>query len=283
MIGYVYLVEGGGQRYVLKLYRPFDSDKALRSTGILQYLRQQDYPAAVIVPTRAGGSHVRIETPRGSSVAILFDYLDGQTPDLDREMAALARQVGRLHRLMETYPQPLPRRGQEFYIDRCISILHALDYPARRIAELAEYGRDCWARISRLPAGFCHGDLHTGNMLQTSPGRYTLFDFDIASRTHPLIDVATLCDDSNFNHFDPTAYQRTQRVFERFYQGYRQERELNDAEIAAIFDFIPVRHYEIIATITQCQGLEELSWPFLDQQYDWLLHWRELCERKGQV
>jgi hypothetical protein len=52
------------------------------------------------------------------------------------------------------------------------------------------------------------------------------------------------------------------------------------SEIDAIFDFIPIRHYELIATITECQSLTSLSTAFLDEQYDWLLRWRELCERK---
>ena len=276
MIGFVYIAEGRAKKYILKLYRPLETENALRSVGILEYLKQQDYPAAVILPTRSGDSHVLVDTSRGKSVAILFEYLEGPEPDLSTEMVDLARQVGRLHQVMETYPHPLPRRGKDFYIDRYLGILQALDYPPGRIAELAAYGGECWARLAQLPPGFCHGDLHTGNMRCAGPGRYALFDFDIASRTHPLIDVATLCDASDFNHFDAAAYEGAWRVFERFYQGYRQERELSALEIAAIFDFIPVRHYEIIATITHCRGLQELSRAFLDEQYDWLMRWRDV-------
>lgn len=285
MIGYVYLAEGTTKRsrkkYILKLYRPFDTENALRSIDILEYLRQQDYPVVSIVPTRAGISHVTIDMSHGMSVAILFDYLSGPEPDLKTEIVDLARQVGRLHQVMETYPEPLLRRGKDFYIDRYLSILQALDYPQSRIRDLAAYGSQCWSRLERLPVGFCHGDLHTGNMCCSAPGRYVLFDFDVASRTHSLIDIATLCDDSDFNRFDAAAYDRTCQIFENFYQGYRQVREISDAEFAAIFDFIPIRHYEIIATITQCQGIEDLSRAFLDEQYDWLMRWGELCAHKG--
>jgi len=284
MIGYVYIAGSitrrGTKQYILKLYRPFDTENALRSIGILEYLRQQDYPVVSIVATREGVSHVVIDTPQGMSVAILFDYLDGPEPDLTTEIVDLARQVGKLHQVMETYPYPLPRRGKDFYVDRYLGILQALDYPPSRINDLAAYGSQCWSRIERLPIGFCHGVLHTGNMRRSAPGRYVLFDFDIASRTHPLMDIATLCDSSDFNRFDASAYDRTRQIFERFYQGYRQVREMSDAEIAAIFDFIPVRHYEIIATITQCQGIEKLSRAFLDEQYDWLMRWRDLCQYK---
>ena len=285
MIGYVYIAEGATQRgtkkYVLKLYRPFDTENALGSIGILEYLRQQEYPVVSIVPTRENVSHVVIDTPRGMSVAILFDYLDGPEPDLNTEIVDLARQVGRLHKTMETYPHPLPQRGKDFYVDRYLGILQALDYPPSRISDLAAYGSICWSRLEHLPVGFCHGDLHTGNMRRSAPGCFVLFDFDIASCTHPLIDIATMCDGSDFNRFDALAYDRTRQIFEFFYQGYRHVRELSDAEIAAIFDFIPVRHYEIIATITRSQGIDKLSRTFLDEQYDWLMRWRNLCEHKG--
>lgn len=286
MIGYVYIADEVTKRstkkYILKLYRPFDTENALRSIGILEYLRQQDYPVVSIVPTRTDVLHVVIDMPQGMSVAILFDYLDGPPPDRKTEIVDLAHQVGQMHQVMEAYPHPLLRSGKDFYIDRYLALLQALDYPPSRISDLAAYGNECWSRIERLPVGFCHGDLHTGNMRRSAPGRYVLFDFDIASRTHPLIDIATLCDGSDFNRLDASAYDRTRQIFEYFYQGYCRVRAISDAEIAAIFDFIPVRHYEIIATITQCQGIAELSRAFLDEQYDWLMRWRDLCERKGQ-
>jgi Ser/Thr protein kinase RdoA (MazF antagonist) len=281
MIGYVYIAEAGTNKYVLKLYRPSGTENAMRSIGILEYLRQQDYPVVSIVPTRANLSHVVIDTPQGSSVAILFDYLDGPEPDLKTEIVEVARQVGLLHQTMETYPHPLLQRGKDFYADRYLGILQALGYPTSRIRDLAVYGSECWARLERLPAGFCHGDLHTGNMRRSAAGRYMLFDFDVASRTYPLIDIATLCNGSDFNRFDAAAYDRTRQIFELFYQVYRQVREISAAETAAIFDFIPIRHYEIIATISQRQGIEKLTRAFLDQQYDWLMRWRELCEQKS--
>jgi len=130
MIGYVYIAEGatkrGPKKYVLKLYRPYDTENALCSIGILEYLRQQDYPVVSIVPTRADVSHVVIDTPQGMSVAILFDYLDGPEPHLKTEIVDLARQVGLLHQTMETYPHPPLHRGKDFYVDRYLGILQAL-------------------------------------------------------------------------------------------------------------------------------------------------------------
>ena len=280
-IGYVYFARSAAQRVVFKLYRAFDTENALRAVGVIQYLKEQAYPVVSIVPTRNGETHITVDTPQGPAVGVLFDFIEGPEPALDTEIEQVGRQVGRLHRLMRAYPQGLIRRGKDFYIDRYLAILREMQYDARRIADLDCYGAALWGRMERLPGGFCHGDLHSGNMRQTGAGEVVLFDFDVASNTSSVIDVAILSNASDFNRFEDGAYDQTLRVFARFYAGYRQECALTDVEIAAMFDFIAIRHYEIIATITACQGIAALSYPFLDQQYDWLMRWQELCARKA--
>lgn len=281
MIGFVYIAGSGAKQYVLKLYRSFDTENALRAVSIMEYLRESGYPVAAIIPTAAGERHITIQTSQGPSTAVLFDFVQGVEPVFEQEMEQIGRQAGSLHRIMEAYPEPLIYHGKDFYIDRYIAILRALDYPAGRIDDLEAYGSMLWGRMEQIPRGFCHGDFHSGNMRKTEDGDVVLFDFDAASRTCSTIDVATACDGSNFNRFDESAYDLTLRQFERFYAGYCQERALTDAEITSIFDFIPIRHFEIIATITRCQGKEELSTAFLDQQYDWLMGWQDLCRRRA--
>jgi Ser/Thr protein kinase RdoA (MazF antagonist) len=280
MIGRVYVASGASGRYILKVYRSFHTVNALSAMEIILYLQSKQYPVAAIVPTRSNESHITLWTSREPEIAVLFDYIHGQEPVIEGEIERIGRQVGCLHRIMRDYSGDLIPRGKEFYVDRFISMLRALSYNPVRIDELEAYGDELWSRMKRLPVGFCHGDLHTGNMLQCEPGKYTLFDFDAAGRASAVVDAATLCDASNFNHFDESAYDRTLRRFERFYTGYSRECTFNQGEIDAIFDFIPIRHYELIATITECQSPTSLSTAFLDEQYDWLLRWRELCERK---
>jgi len=280
-IGYVYIAVAGPKKYVLKLYRSFDSDNALRSTQILQYLKNNGYPVVSIVPTVVGDLHIMLDTPQGPSAAIVFEYVEGAEPNLESEITPIGRQVGWLHRLMKEYPGALIRRGKDFYIDRYFEVLRQKQVDAQKIDDLARYGSELWSRMQPIPGGFCHGDLHTGNMLQAEPGRYVVFDFDVASHAYPIIDVATLCDGTHFFHLDEAGYDQTLRIFERFYQGYSQECTLSDGEIGAMFDFIAIRHYELIPTITRCQGLDDVSGAYLLEQYAWLMGWKELCERKA--
>jgi hypothetical protein len=159
------------------------------------------------------------------------------------------------------------------------SLLKRNGYDASRIGDMDQLGKVLWQNMANLPEGFCHGDLHTGNMILNERNEYVLFDFDVCALAYPLIDVATPCDASNFNVFDEAAYDRTARVFDRFYRGYSQARVLTEAEISALYDFIAIRHYEIIATIVETRG-ETLDTAFMDEQYGWLMDWKNLCDKK---
>jgi len=281
LIGHVYFCSGCGKGgYALKLYRPHHAENALNSIGIISYLRGKGFPAVPVIPTAAGEMSINIATPGGRCVAILFERVWGVEPAAETEIADIGLQAARLHGLMKSYPGRLARHGKGFYVDRYISLMREKRYDRARVRELDELGERLWRRMEKLPGGFCHGDLHTGNMLRTESGEYVLFDWDAASWTSPVVDVATLCDASDFNVPDVAAYDPTMRRLERFYQGYSKAGTLTQAEMDAVFTFIPVRHYEIIATITSCRGLDGISEGFLDEQYEWLLRWEEMCDRR---
>ncbi len=44
-----------------------------------------------------------------------------------------------------------------------------------------------------------------------------------------------------------------------------------------IFDFIAVRHFQIISRIVRCHGLQSLDEKDCYEQYYWLMKWREFC------
>ena len=278
MIGRVYWADTVNQRYVLKLYRSGSGQEMGQTAQILEYLTKQAYPAAALIPTVDNNSHIILEE-KGWSAAILYAYVEGVTPDGHEEAASLGEQVGRLHRLMEAYPHPLLRKTKADYIDDFLAILREKGAAPGHITDLEQYGQQLWQRIASLPASFCHGDLHTGNMLRNANGDYVLFDWDDASGDYPAMDVAYLADDTHFNQFQEGMYERTLRLFERFYSGYSRTRTLGADECRAVFDFIAVRHYQIIARIVRCQGLSSISMDFCSEQHDWLMRWQELCLR----
>lgn len=278
LIGQVYILQSGQQQYVLKLFPPHKTADALHALNILDFLFQQEYPVVSVVRTREQMSHTLL--PGDGRVAALFHYVEGADANGSLEAEAIGEQTARLHKLMERYPGTLLHRTKAEYIDDFISIMKQKDCEASAINDLVHYGNELWSRITLLPKSFCHGDLHTGNMIKQD-GNYILLDFDDASGDYPSMDAAYLSDVTHFNQFHASLYDATMRQFERFYKGYSRVHILSDGECSAVSDWIAVRHYQITARIVGCQGLGSVSLRFFEEQHRWLMEWRELCDRRN--
>ncbi|MEK5399042.1 phosphotransferase enzyme family protein [Paenibacillus sp. FSL K6-2859] len=280
MIGKVYFLQSQDRRYTLKIYRSFKTDDALQTICILDYLKENSYPAVSIIRTEQNESHIILSSQDGCCVGILYDYVEGAMPDGKIEAESIGIQIGQLHNLMDKYPDKLKNRPKTEYVDDYISIMRELDFHSEKTLELEQYGNLLWGRITKLQKKFCHGDLHTGNMIRNQSGEYVLLDFDDASGDYPSMDVAYMSDDTNFNHFHESMYDQTIRLCERFYSGYSKVSVLSNNEIHAILDFIAIRHFLIISRIVRCQGMQSVSKEFCDEQYFWLMKWQELCAKK---
>ncbi|WP_339188577.1 phosphotransferase [Paenibacillus sp. FSL P2-0121] len=281
MIGRVYFLQNQEKKYMFKIFRSFKTDDALQTVRILDYLKANSYPAVSVIRTVQNDSHIILSSQAGSCVGILYDYVEGATPDGKIEAKSIGTQIGKLHNLMERYPEKLIRRTKFDYIDGYISNMQDLQFDPGKILELNHYGNELWERFTRLPKSFCHGDLHTGNMLRNECGEYILLDFDDASGDYPSMDVAYMCDATDFNHSNESMYDQIMRLYERFYSGYSTTRTISSNEFKALFDFIAIRHFQIISRIVQCQGLQSISKEFCDEQYSWLMKWQELCIKHG--
>lgn len=275
LIGKVYFVQTPDNKYVLKIYRSFKSEDALQSVRILDYLKAHSYPAASVVRTVRNDSHINLKDDEGCCTGILYHYIEGIDPDGKLDAKNIGKQIGELHNLMENYPGKLIHRTKTDYIGDYLSIMREMGFASAKTLELQQYGDELWERITRLPTSFCHGDLHTGNMIRDQSGAYVLFDFDDASGDYPVMDVAYMSDDTHFNQFSESMYAETMALFERFYSGYSKVRTLSSHERNAIPDFIAVRHFQIVSRIVRCQGLQSISLEFCEEQHDWLMRWRE--------
>ncbi|KAI7282666.1 hypothetical protein KC345_g3366 [Hortaea werneckii] len=268
---YEYLIREINRSYPLqieriKLHREmiggvFKTDDALQSIRILDYLQANAYPAVSVLRTVHQESHLLLEHQGSLCPAILYDYAEGGIPDGNIEAESIGQQTGELHQIMRSYPDPLIHRTKADYIDDYLCIMRELDCDPGQILDLERYGHELWNR----------------NMIRDRNGKYVLFDFDDASGDYPVMDVAYMSDDTHFNQLQESMVEQTLRKFERFYSGYRKVRTLGDNEFYAIFDFIAVRHYQIISRIVRCQGLQSVSREFCAEQHRWLMDWRELC------
>lgn len=279
MIGAVYFLREKDKRYVYKLYRTFDSKAAIQSTQIISYLKIKKFPVVTIIPTKQDELYSNIEMPEGNRVGILFEYIDGKEIDTKEDIFLIGKLTGEIHKLMETYNGELRVLGKEHYIDRFIRIMRDMFSEVRKIEEMDKYGNELWNNMLALPKGFCHGDLHTGNLLKTRKGEIIFFDFDIASNSYPIFDVATICDDTDFCTLNDRDIEKTHLNFEKFYAGYSKEKQLSRLEKSAIFDCIAIRHYELNGTIPLYRlpvgGNHWLNDECFNIHYKWMMQWKD--------
>jgi Ser/Thr protein kinase RdoA (MazF antagonist) len=276
MIGYVCMVNDPRNKYILKLFRGSDTQQAKQSIEIMSYLEIEGFPTAHIIPTADGSSHFIYDFKGEDRVGVLYEYIDGTTPDKGTDIIAIGRQTGKLHRMMNDSPLFLSCHDKPFFIDRYIHCLRKMNY--QRINEFEEYGDRLWNRVKNLPRSLCHGDYHTGNMILNSRGEYVLFDFDAASNAFSMYDIAIFCDMTNYFKLSEHEYEDTRYMLEEFRKGYSEFITLSDQELTAIYSFIAIRHYEVQATIIESLGIECIDMKFVDDQLEWLKKWEKLIQ-----
>ncbi|MCL2323410.1 MAG: phosphotransferase [Oscillospiraceae bacterium] len=288
--GRVYYVDCVDTRKVLKLYRSIETEAAIQSTHILQYLCNCEFPVVKIIPAVSGDMYITATTPEGECVLILFEFAkgkcieflhrwrDNKQPLIHPKAKMLGRQVGLMHRLMENYDGPIILKGRERYIDDLIMLIRRDGYDKAKIKDIEEYGNELWTMVEKLPKGFCHGDMHTGNTVYYNK-QFTWMDFDRAAISYPVIDVGWLTDATDFNVFDDGAFDRSRKLFNVLYEGYSMERQMTKEEISAVFGCTAIIHFDLISSIL-IRNNETLSKELFDEQHDWLMRWRELCAKK---
>jgi aminoglycoside phosphotransferase (APT) family kinase protein len=177
---------------------------------------------------------------------------------------------------MDSYPGLLIPKGKERYIDEFIAAMHRGGHDEAKIRDIEEYGSALWAAVERLPQGFCHGDMHTGNTVYRG-GVFTWMDFDRASFSHPVIDIGWLTDGTDFNAFDDGALDRSRRLFDEILAGYSMERTMTQGEISSVFGCTALIHYDLFSSFVASKN-GNITKAQVDEQHGWLMRWRKLCE-----
>jgi len=283
----VYLLHAAGKKYIFKLHRNFDTEIAIQSANIMDYLTKQSFPAAAIVPTKNG--HLTIMV--GDRTGTLFEYVDG-TMGYDLDFGSFAAEMGetmaRLHSAMAQYDKPLLQYGREHYAGRCIHVMKKLNYSPSKIDELDAFGDALWKIASRTKPGFCHGDLNPSNFIKTPDNQYVLFDFDCGGMAYPINDISTICNVTySFEQFDIKAYDEPLKRLSLLKQGYEKHRKLDDDDLSAVLAFIGLNCYWMIAQFdkyrTPLEGRNWLSKDYFDMHYNWLMSWKECLQRNMQI
>lgn len=272
-----YNVSNEDCKFFLKVIPSAFVDTARQSVNILRYLKEQGFSSPQVINTKNGHPYIEVNELEDRAIFVLFHYIDGQEPDEGEDIETIGMLVGQLHSIMREYKENLQEHGKEFFIDRYIDILRKKNYDVNKIEIFQEYGDYLWKRVQNLPRGYCHGDMHRGNLLKTPEGKYYISDFDTSCYAFPMYDVMIMCNTTDYFNFDVDGYQKSRNTYESFLKGYTKFCSLSDTELKAFYDLIAIYHYQLQATIIEIYGLECVDEVFLDKQLVWLMRWREQC------
>ncbi len=276
-----YDVKAGKGRFLLKVIPPAFAATARQSADILLYLGGKGFPVPRIVPSRDGAPCADGAFLGEERLFVLTEYLEGRELRPDEDVEAVGALIGRLHTIMRGYHGALQTPGRDFYVDRYLRILEAKQVERSLLGEYRALGDELWARIEGLPRGFCHGDLHIGNILRTPSGGLYVLDLDTASHSFPMYDAALFCCAADFFRLDRNGYARSQKRLAAFLRGYECEACITQREIAAFADLIGVYHFALEATIIELHGLDCVDARFFQNQMDWLREWERQANKEG--
>ena len=161
----------------------------------------------------------------------------------------------------------LPKRGKDCFVDKYIGILNEKKSPAA--LDFAVIGASLWAEAEKLPTGFCHMDMHRGNVIKVGAGS-CIIDFDTSCTAFPAYDVAVFCDCTNYFSLKAGEKEATERELERFLNGYTRIRTLEKMETDSVYKLIALRHFQLQAIIIERFGLDSVDEGFFSSQLRWL-------------
>lgn len=265
-----YAVKSDNDKLFLKIISNAFIKTAIQSIHIQEYLIKNNFPVPKIIYTK--DNKLYLETD--NQLFVLYEYIDGVEPNLDDNAEGICELVGKLHKLMSSYPGELIMHHKEFFVDRYIDILRKRHYPDEKLNEYIEIGNQLWNRVKDLPCGFCHGDLHRGNLLQIADDIIYMLDFDTACFAPQLFDIAVMCDTTDYFTFDKNEFHHTTDIFNRFIKEYSKYNQI-EFNLNQFYDFIALRHFQLQATIVEIYGLDCIDEKFIDKQLEWIKQWRK--------
>jgi Ser/Thr protein kinase RdoA (MazF antagonist) len=213
---------------------------------LLDFLQQQQFPAAAPLRTHQGQLAVTIHAAEGCRYASLFTYAPGQVPlgDLNvSQSAILGRTVAQLHQTSQGFVSQAarPDLSLDYLLDPALETIRpflqtkpaGLDYLVGAIADLKD-------QLQHFPReaplwSICWGDPHSSNANFTEGDQVTLFDFDQCGYGWRIFEIAKF-----FQVALSTGLSRTTR--DAFLAGYETVAPLTALERERLQSFTQVAH-----------------------------------------
>jgi len=165
---------------------------------VLQHCDRNGVSVSVPVRRRDGSYISSVEQPEGPRHAVVFTYAHGEQPGehSDVQVRYFGRESAHLHQVCDDFSSVHPRFAMDLFhlVDQPLNL--TLPFLAHRPDD-QQYLMELAARIrskveavrGELNFGFCHGDLHGGNVAFDGE-KVTMFDFDCCGMGWRSYDIA---------------------------------------------------------------------------------------------
>jgi homoserine kinase type II len=223
-----------GERFFVRLYEEQGFDSARAELVRLEKLCEHGVPTP---PPRARRGGTFIGSHAGKPVAV-HPWVDGDILCFGRVTPAAAREVGRALARVHLCTPVLGRvEAGRFGLDGLRERLERVDRTDTRFAADTRRIRERIAfhtaqSPSSLPSGLIHGDLFRDNVLwrtpDSGPELLALLDFESASAGAFIYDLMVCVHAWCYGQSFELSLARA------MFQGYREERPLEPAELAAV-------------------------------------------------
>ena len=245
-----YLVEGGGERHVLRISPAHwrSREHVLAEMRLLRYLGRRGLTVPQPVEQRDGTTVQTLDAPEGPRHAVLFTFVPGSglPPDPTEDQARrYGEAIAQFHRVTEDYADPDAWRfDAEDTIDRPLARLEPLfaghEDDFAELVDWSSYLREFTESLPRTTPtyGLCHGDVNNGNLHIVDEERWALLDFEYLGYGPRIFDLATYI---NNQLFATGQTAQTGRLVEAFLDGYASLRALSAAEREALPAFVVLR------------------------------------------
>lgn len=236
-INHTYMVEGDGDKSVLRIYSHNwrSREQIEEEIKVLKLANEAGVSVSMPLCDREGSFIQGVEAPEGTRYAVLFSFAEGKkvrhfTGPLCEK---LGRAIGRFHQATEgksveriTYNAGTLAVKPYEYASRFFAAENAeMQYIKRSGEKLKEVFAA--ADHSHIRQGIVHLDIWYDNMNITPEEDFTLFDFDFCGNGWLLHDVAYFLMQMYHQEADKAIYERNKAAF---LKGYQTVNELSAAE-----------------------------------------------------
>lgn len=273
-ISHSFIMHTKDLNYLVKIVPKAFEETIKDSLNVLLYLENYDFPGPKIKLTLSNRLYLEFE----GKLLVVYKYIEGHDLNSKIDFMKLGQVIGELHKLMKDYKGHLKVQGKDYFINRYIRLLERKKYNTKNLNRFKAYGDYLWEQVSDLERGFCHGDLHKGNVIVDTCHKYHLIDFDTASYAFSLYDIMVICNSTDYFTYSHEAFNTTNINYKQFMKGYANYHILSKREIESFYYFVGIYHYQLQATILEVHGLECVDHDFIDRQLEWLMQWKEQSE-----